>query len=71
MAPNGAGDAVTALFLGFYLKTGSLPEALSRAAAAAFEILQTTLESGEEELQLVAAQDRLETPRRRFTAAAL
>src|SRR5690606_3944505 len=55
MAPNGAGDAVAALFLGFWLKTRSVPEALGAAAAAIFELLQTTLESGEEELQLVAA----------------
>ncbi|MGF1594246.1 MAG: pyridoxal kinase PdxY [Kiloniellaceae bacterium] len=71
MAPNGAGDAVAALFLGFYLKTRSLPEALGAAASAIFEILATTLESGEEELQLVAAQDRLEAPRRVFAAAPL
>ncbi len=71
IAPNGAGDAVAALFLGFYLKTGSVPEALGQAASAIFEILETTLESGEEELQLVAAQDRLEAPRRRFGAQAL
>ena len=68
MTPNGAGDAVAALFLGFWLKTRSVPEALGAAAAAIFEILQTTLESGEEELQLVAAQNRLEKPRRKFTA---
>src|SRR3546814_6711382 len=30
MAPNGAGDAVAALFLGFYLQTASVPEALDR-----------------------------------------
>lgn len=68
MTPNGAGDAVAALFLGFYLKNGALPEALGAAASAIFEVLQTTLDSGEEELQLVAAQDRLEAPRRIFTA---
>ncbi|MEO3428117.1 pyridoxal kinase PdxY [Pelagibius sp. CAU 1746] len=67
ITPNGAGDAVAALFLGFYLKSGSLPEALGRAASAIFEVLETTLETGEEELQLVAAQDCLETPRRTFT----
>ena len=71
MRPNGAGDAVAALFLGFYLKSGSVPEALGAAAAAIFELLQTTLESGEEELQLVAAQERLMAPRRRFAAEAL
>jgi pyridoxine kinase len=71
MAPNGAGDAVAALFLGFYLKTRSVPEALGCAASAIFEILQTTLEAGEEELQLVAAQDRLQAPRRCFSAEPL
>lgn len=70
-AANGAGDAVAALFLGFYLRTRSLPEALGSAASAIFEILQTTLEASEDELQIVAAQDRLTTPRRRFTAEAL
>jgi len=67
-APNGAGDAVAAFFLGFYLKSGSVPQALGKAASAIFEVLQTTLDSGEEELQLVAAQDRLEAPRRYFNA---
>ncbi|WP_299620998.1 pyridoxal kinase PdxY [Pelagibius sp.] len=65
-AANGAGDAVAALFLGFYLSTRSLPEALGSAASAIFEILQTTLEAGEGELQIVTAQDRLESPRHRF-----
>ncbi|GAB4360220.1 MAG: pyridoxal kinase [Kiloniellaceae bacterium] len=71
IAPNGAGDAVAALFLGFYLKSGSVPQALGQAAAAIFEVLQTTLDSGEAELQLVAAQDRLEAPRRAFAAEPL
>lgn len=71
LQPNGAGDAVAALFLGFYLKSGSVPQALGAAASAIFEILETTLDRGERELQLIAAQDRLEEPRRRFTAAAL
>jgi len=71
MTPNGAGDAAAALFLGFLLKTGSLPDALGKAASAIFEVLQTTLEAGEAELQLVAAQARLEAPRRIFTAQSL
>jgi len=75
IAPNGAGDAVAALFLGFLLKAranpDAVPKALGAAASAIFEILQTTLEATEEELQLIAAQDRLEAPRRRFTAEAL
>ncbi len=66
--PNGAGDTVAALFLGYRLQTGSVPEALGCAASSIFEILQTTLESGEEELQLVAAQEHLAAPRRQFIA---
>lgn len=68
MHPNGAGDAVAALFLGFYLTTKSLPDALGEAASAIHEVLQTTLDLGEEELQLVAAQDRLKAPRQVFAA---
>jgi pyridoxine kinase len=71
MAPNGAGDAVAALFLGFYLKSGKVPDALAAAASAIHEVLQTTLEFGEEELQLVAAQDRFLKPRRVFTVESL
>jgi pyridoxine kinase len=75
IAPNGAGDAVAALFLGFWLKArpnpDAVPKALGAAASAIFEILRSTLEANEEELQLIAAQDRLEAPRRRFTAEAL
>ncbi|GAB4227890.1 MAG: pyridoxal kinase [Kiloniellaceae bacterium] len=71
MAPNGAGDAVAALFLGCYLKTGSVADALGQAASAIHEILRTTLDLGAEELQLVAAQDRLETPRKSFVAEPL
>lgn len=71
MRPNGAGDAVAALFLGFHLKTGSVPQALGAAASAIFDILQTTLDAGEEELQIVAAQDRLAAPRRAFVAETL
>lgn len=67
--PNGAGDAVAALFLGFFLKSRALPDALAAAAASIFEVLQTTLDSGEAELQIVAAQDRLLDSRTRFSAA--
>ena len=71
ISPNGAGDAIAALFLGYRLQSGSVPQALGAAAGSIFEILQTTLDAGEEELQLVAAQDRLVEPRRRFIAESL
>ncbi|NIA68240.1 pyridoxal kinase PdxY [Pelagibius litoralis] len=64
---SGAGDSVAALFLGHLLKTASVPDALAAAAAGIYEVLRSTLESGEQELQLIAAQERLLTPRERFT----
>ncbi|WP_022728565.1 pyridoxal kinase PdxY [Fodinicurvata sediminis] len=65
--PNGAGDAVTALFLAHYLKTHSAPDSLAAMAAAVFEIISATLEAGTRELQLIASQDRFVKPDKRFT----
>jgi pyridoxine kinase len=48
-----------------------VPDALAAAASAIHEVLQTTLDLGEEELQLVAAQDRFLKPRRVFTVESL
>lgn len=66
IAPNGAGDAVTALFLAHYLKTRSTSDSLAAMAAAIFEIVSATLEAGTRELQLIAAQDRFVAPRQPF-----
>lgn len=66
IAPNGAGDAVTALFLAHYLKTRSTPDSLAAMAAAIFEIVSATLEAGTRELQLIAAQDRFVAPQQPF-----
>ena len=73
IAPNGTGDAVAALFSAHWLAGGGLAggdvaDALGRAASSIFAVLQATHELGERELQLVAAQDRLVSPPRRFTA---
>ncbi|MFC4350215.1 pyridoxal kinase PdxY [Fodinicurvata halophila] len=65
--PNGAGDAVTALFLAHFLKTRSAPDSLAAMATAVFEIISATLEAGTRELQLIAAQDRFVAPRQPFT----
>ena len=43
-------------------------DALGKAASSIFAVLEATHEMGERELQLVAAQDRLVSPPRRFTA---
>ena len=53
------------------LAGGDVAEALGRAASSIFAVLQATHEMGERELQLVAAQERLVAPPRRFTAERL
>jgi pyridoxine kinase len=68
LAVNGAGDAIAALFLAHYLRTGSAAQALSRAASSVFGILQRTAAAGAREMLLVAAQDEIVTPGRIFVA---
>ena len=65
-APNGAGDAVAALFLAKFLETRDPAEALSHAAAAIWAVIDATRRAGTRELQLVGAQDELVRPSRRF-----
>lgn len=71
IAPNGTGDAVAALFAAHWIATGDVASALGRAASSIFAVLETTKALGERELQLVAAQDRMVAPTRRFTAEKL
>jgi pyridoxine kinase len=68
ISPNGAGDAVAALFLGHFLKSRNAETALGAAASSIFAILEATHRTGQRELQLVASQDELVAPRRQFTA---
>ena len=46
---------------------GDVAVALGKAASSIFAVLEATQAMGERELQLVAAQDRLVSPPRRFT----
>lgn len=69
--PNGTGDMVAALFTACWLESGDAADALGRVASAVYAVLETTQHMGERELQLVAAQDRLVAPPRRFTAEKL
>jgi pyridoxine kinase len=62
IAPNGAGDAVAALFLGHYLRSRSAERALAAANAGIRAVLEETLRRGARELQLVAAQEALVSP---------
>jgi pyridoxine kinase len=69
--PNGAGDAVAALFFAHYLRSGSAAEAMSRSASAIFGVLARTAEAGEREMILVAAQNEIVSPSRIFEAVRL
>jgi pyridoxine kinase len=63
---NGAGDAIAALFLAHWLGTGSAAEALGRAAASVYGLLQRTEDAGSREILLVAAQEEFVSPTRTF-----
>lgn len=65
-APNGAGDAVAALFLGHYLHTADPGESLAAAAAAIYAVMDRTGALARRELALVAAQGEIARPSRRF-----
>jgi pyridoxine kinase len=70
LSVNGAGDAIAALFLFHRLKSGAAAAALEAAAASIFGLLSRTLEAGARELQVVAAQEEITAPSRRFIAEA-
>ena len=63
---NGAGDLVAALFFAHYLRQGGAKEALARAGASVFGILQKTVETGAREIQTVLAQDEVIAPTMSF-----
>ena len=63
---NGAGDAIAALFLAHWLDSRSAGEALARAAASVFGLLQRTADAGSREILLVDAQDEFVSPTRTF-----
>jgi pyridoxine kinase len=69
MKANGSGDVTAALFTAHYLRTGSAAEALARTVSSVFDLLTTTLESGERELQLIEAQEFYAHPRMQFEVA--
>jgi pyridoxine kinase len=59
---HGAGDAVAALFLAHYLRSGSAAAALVRAASSIFGLLKRTAELNAQEIALIEAQDELVDP---------
>ncbi len=66
--PNGAGDAVAALFLAHYLTARDSAHALEQAASAIYAVFQETRSLGTRELALIPAQDELVNPRQIFRA---
>ena len=66
MKANGSGDVTAALFTAHLLETGDATVALARTASSVFDLLSTTLDSGERELQLVQSQDAIASPRMQF-----
>ena len=62
MKANGSGDITAALFTAHLHGTGSPAEALARTASSVFAVLKQTLDSGERELRLVAAQGAIADP---------
>jgi pyridoxine kinase len=62
MKANGSGDITAALFTAHLKATGSPADALARTASSVFAVLKETLDSGERELRLVAAQDAIASP---------
>jgi pyridoxine kinase len=71
IAPGGAGDAFTALFLGHYLRAADVKLALERAVSAMFDLVERTASGGADELRLVAAQDAFDPVTPRFRAQRL
>jgi pyridoxine kinase len=66
IAPNGGGDLVAALYLGHYLRSRDAIESLAATAAATYAVFAETGAAASRELQIIAAQDELVAPRRRF-----
>ncbi|HEY1105038.1 MAG TPA: pyridoxal kinase PdxY [Agromyces sp.] len=63
---NGSGDVTAALFTAHYRRTGDAADALARTISSVYDLLATTHESGERELQLVESQEAYANPRMQF-----
>lgn len=65
---NGAGDLTAALFLGHYLRSKDPVEALELMSDSIFSIFERSYADRARELRLIAAQDAIAQPQRRFAA---
>ncbi|MFP5281960.1 MAG: pyridoxal kinase PdxY [Actinomycetes bacterium] len=68
---TGAGDLTAATFLASMLRTGEVPTALAATADVVYGVLRATVDSGQAELQLVAAQEEIVHPSQRFEVTRL
>lgn len=71
IAPNGSGDATSAVFLGNILNGCSLDQALEKTTAAIYGLFDKTYDLQQRELALIAAQDEYVAPSRSFNATKL
>jgi pyridoxine kinase len=71
VAAHGAGDLIAALFLAHYLRSRSVAETLSQAAASVFGILKRSMNADDMEMALIEAQDELVSPSATFRAELL
>jgi pyridoxine kinase len=67
--PPGAGDLTAAVFLANLLGGRDTARALERTTASVFAVVEATVASGQQEMQIVATQDALADPDLRFEAA--
>jgi len=63
---NGSGDLTAALFTAHLHTTGSPAEALALTASSVVGVLRATVDSGEQELQIVLGQNAIATPSKEF-----
>jgi pyridoxine kinase len=71
VAPNGAGDLTTAVFLANLLDGRELDVVLARTTSSVFAVIEATADAGTRELRIVQAQDRLAHPAMEFPAERL
>lgn len=68
LSVNGAGDMTAALFLAHWRRTGDVRLALEHTTNSVYAVLEETARTGGREIQIVAAQDAIARPPRRFAA---
>lgn len=66
MPPHGAGDLVSALYMGNYLKYDDPAACLERSIHAVFAVLEATSRSGLRELQIISTQEAFAETTKKF-----